>query len=35
MSGPDEYWVEDIPVGNFVRSAAGADTVDTIFLFLA
>lgn len=32
MSGPDEYWVEDIPVGNFVRSAAGVDTADTIFI---
>lgn len=32
LSGPDEYWVEDIGVDNFVRSASGVDTADTFFI---
>lgn len=32
MSGPDTYWVENIGVDNFVRSASGVDTADTLFI---
>lgn len=32
MSGPEEYWVSNIPVSNFVRSASGTDVADTIFI---
>lgn len=32
MSGPNAYYLENIGVDNFVRSAAGVDTADTIFI---
>ena len=32
LSGPNDYYLEDLPIGNFVRSADATDITDSIFI---